>query len=165
MGSHPITGRRIERLAIDETRSREVAALVNRAFVIEARFVEGDRIQAAEIARLASQPSAAFLGLFEDQTLAGCVLADARDGHRGYIGLLAVEPARAGQGLGRELMTQAEAHLRRHGCRTVFVTVVDQRTELFPIYERRGYRPDGTTLPFARHTKVPCVLVVFEKAL
>jgi GNAT superfamily N-acetyltransferase len=158
-------GRRIELLALDRARSQELAALVNRAFVIEARFVEGDRIEAAEIARLASQPSAAFLGVFEDQTLVGCVLADARDGNRGYIGLLAVEPARAGQGLGRELMTHAETHLQRRGCRTVFITVLDQRTDLFPIYERRGYRRDGTTLPFRRQTKVPCVLVVFEKDL
>jgi hypothetical protein len=43
--------------------------------------------------------------------------------------------------------------------------VLDQRTDLFPIYERRGYRRDGTTLPFRRQTKVPCVLVVFEKDL
>ena len=160
-----VPDRRVDVLAVDEARSRELAALVNRAFVIEAHFVEGDRITAAEIARLASQPSAAFLAVFEGQTLAGCVLADARDGDRGYIGLLAVEPARAGQGLGRELMTQAEAYLRRHGCRTVYMTVVDQRTELFPIYERRGYRRDGTTLPFPRETKVPCVLVVLSKQL
>jgi GNAT superfamily N-acetyltransferase len=76
-----------------------------------------------------------------------------------------VEPARAGQGLGGELMTHAEAHLQGRGCRTVFITVVDQRTELFPIYERRGYRRDGTTLPFRRQTKVPCVLVVLSKSL
>src|SRR5687767_12756150 len=110
-------------------------ALVNRAFLIETHFVEGDRITPAEIARLASQASSAFLGLFEDQTLAGCVLADARDGDRGYIGLLAVESSRAGQGLGRELLTRAEVHLRQRGCRTVYVTVVDQRTDLFPTYE------------------------------
>ncbi len=158
-------GRRIDILVIDEARSRELAALVNRAFLIEAYFVDGDRITAAEIARLASRPSAALLGAFEDQTLAGCVLADARDGDRGYIGLLAVEPSRAGQGLGGELMTQAETHLRRQGCRTAYITVVDQRTELFPTYERRGYRRDGTTLPFSRETKVPCALVVLEKSL
>ena len=152
-------------LAVDQARSRELATLVNRAFLIESHFVDGDRIQPVEIARLASQPSAAFLGVFQDQALVGCVLADTRDGSRGYIGLLAVEPERAGHGLGRALMTHAEAHLRRHGCRTAFITVVDQRTELFPIYERRGYRRDGTTLPFTRETKVPCVLVVLSKQL
>ena len=156
---------RIDVLDVDQARSRELAALVNRAFLIEAHLAEGDRIQAEEIARLASLPSAAFLGVFEDQALVGCVLADTRDGNRGYIGLLAVEPEHAGQGLGHALMTQAEAHLRQHGCRTAFITVVDQRTELFPIYERRGYRRDGTTLPFSRETKVPCELVVLSKGL
>lgn len=157
--------RRIEALAVDGALARDVAALVNRAFVIEARFVAGDRITADEIARLAVQPSAVFLGLLEDDVLAGCVLADARDGARGYIGLLAVEPSRAGRGLGRDLLSHAETHLRQRGCRSVFITVVDQRTELFPIYERRGYRRDGTTRPFPRKTEVPCVLVVLEKTL
>ena len=167
MGSRSRGGpaQRIEVMEIDDARARDLAALVNRAFLIEARFVEGDRIAAAEIARLAAQPAAAFLGLFRDHALAGCVLVDARDGVRGYIGLLAVEPAHAGQGLGRDLLTHGEAHLRRQGCRTVFITVVDQRTELFPIYERRGYRRDGTTLPFPRETTVPCVLVVLSKSL
>jgi GNAT superfamily N-acetyltransferase len=155
----------VDVLAVNQARSRELAALVNRAFLIEAHFVDGDRIQPAEIARLAAQPSAAFLGVIEDRTLVGCVLADARDGNRGYIGLLAVEPQRAGHGLGRALMTHAEEYLRRQGCRTAFITVVDQRTELFPIYERRGYRRDGTTFPFPREAKVPCVLVVLKKTL
>ena len=150
---------------MDDTRARELAALVNRAFVIEARFVEGDRITAAEIARLAAQPTTVFLGLFEDQVLTACVLADVRDGVRGYIGLLAVQPARAGQGLGRDLLRHAEAYLRQQGCRIAFITVVDQRTELFSLYERGGYRRDGTTLPFPRETKVPCVLVVLSKEL
>jgi ribosomal protein S18 acetylase RimI-like enzyme len=152
-------------MAVDEARAAEMAGLINRAFSVEAVFVEGDRTTGGEIERLAAQPSAAFLGVIEDDTIIGCVLADARDGDRGYIGLLAVEPARAGQGLGRELMTQAEAHLRRHGCRTVFITVVDQRTELFPIYERRGYAREGAALPFPRVTKRPCVLVVLSKPL
>jgi hypothetical protein len=47
----------------------------------------------------------------------------------------------------------------------VYITVVDQRAGLFPTYERWGYERDGTTLPFSRETKVPCVLVVLSKAL
>ena len=50
-----------------------------------------------------------------DGKLAACVMFD-YDGHRGSVNYLAIAPAHQGQGIGRWLMAQVEAHLLAQGC-------------------------------------------------
>ena len=58
---------------------------------------------------------------------------------RGYLGMLAVDPAHQRAGHGRTLMPAGEDHLRGKGCMAVDISVIAWRTELPPIYRKLGY--------------------------
>ncbi len=68
-------------------------------------------------------------------------------GETGYFGMLSIDPARQGHGLGRQLIAAAEAHCRNAGCRQMELEVVNLRTELPPFYRRFGYA-ESVTRPF-----------------
>jgi len=87
-------------------------------------------------------------------------------GERGYFGLLSVEPALQGRGLGRLLVDAAEAQCRAVGCTAMDIRVVDVRAELPPFYRRLGYRETGSE-PFSEDgaAKMPCRFIVMSKAL
>ena len=155
----------VEAIDVDEEQAGAIAGVINRAFAVEHWFVEGDRIAATDVFRLAGTSSAQFFVVRNGAALIGCVFADVRSASVGYIGLLAVEPTRSGGGVGTRLMQRAEEHLRDRGCRTAEITVVDLRTDLMPFYARRGYRPTGVTQTFPRAAKVPCCLVEMTRTL
>jgi GNAT superfamily N-acetyltransferase len=140
-----------------------IAALVNRAFLVEQFFVEGDRTSPAEISRLLD--CGAFLLAEADGRLVACVHVEAR-GERGYFGMLSVDPSRQGEGLGRLLVDAAEERGRRQGCRMMEIHVVDVREELPPFYRRLGYVEAGEE-PFTEHerTKIPARFIVMTKPL
>lgn len=114
--------------------------LINRAFEIERAFIDGDRIDRAETERLLA--SGAFLVIEQAAQLKGCVYVEA-SGERGYFGLLSVAPDHQRVGLGRQLITVAEAHCLAAGCRAVDLRIVDLREELFGYYQALGYTPVG----------------------
>ncbi len=141
-----------------------VAALVNQAFQVEKFFKVGERTDEAEVR--AHLGSGRFLLLEDERGLAGCLYVELR-GEHGYLGMLAVPPDRQRQGLGMRLMAAGEEFCREMGCRFADITVVDLRTELPPLYERRGYRVTGTA-PFPAETmpvKLPCSFVTMSKPL
>ena len=141
-----------------------VASLVNAAFRVESFFIEGDRTTAAEIQGLLG--SGAFL-LAEGPggALAGCVYVERR-GPRGYFGLLAVDPARQGSGLGRRLVGAAEEHCRQGGCAHVDIQVVNLREELPAFYRRLGYAESGTApFPQPGKAKRACHFILMSKPL
>jgi len=142
-----------------------IATLINKAFAIEEFFAVGDRTTPQDIARLFESLDGSFLivGDDRDQPVA-CVHVRQQSPTVGYIGLLAVDPAHQGRGVGRRLMEAAERRLADAGCERVEITVVDVRTELFPMYERLGYRA-GRTAPFPRPSTRPCHLVFMSKPL
>lgn len=139
--------------------------LINAAFAIET-FLEGTRTdeeRLAEIMRkgtvLASEDAAG--------RLLGCVYVEVR-GKDGYIGQLAVDPAHQGKGLARRLMAEAEEHLRRYGCATVEITVLNTRPELPPLYRHFGFVETGTAeARLSRPVKpgVECHFIVMMKRL
>jgi len=81
-----------------------LAALINAAFLVERFFVEGDRTSPEAVRALMAK--GAFLVTEAEGALSGAVYVERR-GARGYFGLLAVDPARKGQGLGRALVAAA----------------------------------------------------------
>jgi ribosomal protein S18 acetylase RimI-like enzyme len=127
------------RLAAEADQARLVA-LVNSAFSIET-FMEGTR---TDDKRLAEEMSKGSIVLAEDGSgqLLACVYAETR-GVRGYLGMLAVDPAHQGKGLSRQILRAAEEHLRRQGCEAVDIVVLSLRTELPPIYRKFGYAETG----------------------
>jgi GNAT superfamily N-acetyltransferase len=140
-----------------------IADLVNRAFLVERFFVDGDRTSVAEISRLLDV--GAFLLAETDGRLVACVYVELR-GERGYFGMLSVDPSRQGEGLGRLLVAAAEDRCRREGCRMMEIHVVDLRQELPPIYRRLGYIEVGTEpFPDTERAKIPARFVVMTKPL
>jgi GNAT superfamily N-acetyltransferase len=140
-----------------------IAGLVNRAFLVERFFVDGDRTSPAEISRLLE--TGTFLLGEADGRLVACVYVELR-GERGYFGMLSVDPSRQGEGLGRLLVDAAEDRCRRQGCRVMEIHVVDLRRELPPLYRRLGYIEVGTEpFPDTERAKLPARFIVMTKPL
>jgi GNAT superfamily N-acetyltransferase len=122
-----------------------IRQLINQAFEVE-RFLKkggGDRLQNdGEYEGLWKR--GVFLVKEENGSLAACVYIEPRD-DRAYLGLLSIDPARQGAGLGKQLNAAAEEFARSQGCRWIDLRVVSPRAEtLLPIYRKLGYVETGT---------------------
>lgn len=143
MTAHERSGTRSEirfRAAAAGDRPRLIE-LINAAFSVET-FIEGTR---TDEERLMAMMAKGDILLAEDSD--GRLLASVymeRRGDRGYLGMLAVNPARQGEGLGRRMVEAAEDRFREQGCEGVDITVLSLRPELRPIYRRFGYVETGT---------------------
>jgi len=140
-------------------------ALINAAFSVET-FLEGTR---TDHARLAAMMAKGSILMAEDGK--GRLLASVyteRRGKRGYLGMLAVDPAEQGKGLGRKMVEAAEERFRKQRCVAVDITVLSLRTELPPIYRRFGYEVTGTEEFQTSQTLRPgeeCHCIVMSKRL
>jgi GNAT superfamily N-acetyltransferase len=138
--------------------------LINAAFVVEQVAFAGDRVDADDVREYMT--AGTFLVAEDAGGIAGCVYIEAR-GARGYLGLLSVEPARQGCGLGRKLMAEAEDFARGVGCRAMDLRVISPRAaKLLPFYLRLGYRETGTRpFPAELASKVRAHYVLMSKPL
>lgn len=140
-----------------------IVRITNAAYAIEKFFVGVDRTDADAVRRLMTK------GTFlvedgADGAVAGSVYVEVR-GARGYFGLLSVDPARQGTGLGRKLVYAAEAHVRTAGARAMDIRVVNLRTELPPFYRKLGYVEAGEEHEPIPHATRPCHYLLMTKTL
>ena len=144
------TGDDIERLhALVEGAYRGDGA--RRGWTHEADLLDGQRIDPPTLRGVLANGAQMVLLAIDGDELVGCVqLADRGDG-TAYLGMLAVDPQRQGQGLGRRLVAAAENAAARLGARRVEMTVIRQRAELIAYYERRDYHATGEERPFPLH--------------
>lgn len=170
-------------LAISVRRARPddapaLAQLVNRAYEVEASFVDGNRTSADEITKLLHKGT--FLVLEQGPILAAAVYVDTRDvagvhnpgtgsgtdddDTGGYIGMLSVEPSLQGMGLGTRLVRIAEAMCEAMGVSSVRLRIVNLREELARWYRGLGYR-EVATFPYERPVKQPCHFIEMHKWL
>lgn len=161
----------VSQLAISVRRAvsadaRALSDLINRAFAIEGFFVEGARTTPDEIARLLA--AGTFIVLERDGADAGELAASVyveSGATGGTFGMLAVDPALQGMGLGTRLVRIAEAMCEAMGAQTMHIEVVNLREELARWYGGLGYRAVGTA-PFAhRPVKQPCHFVAMQRTL
>lgn len=139
-----------------------LAALVNRAYAVEAAFVDGDRTSPEEIAALIEKGT--FLVLEHDTKLGAAVYVDT-SAAGGYIGMLSVEPTLQGMGLGTRLVRIAEALCEAMGASTVRLRIVNLREELGRWYKSLGYVEVGTAPYEHRAVKQPCHFIELRKWL
>jgi len=139
--------------------------MINAAFAVET-FFDGTR---TDDARLAAMMQKGTILVAEDGggDLVASVYLESR-GTRGYLGMLAVDTAHQGRGLGRRMTEAGEEHFRHMGCEAVDITVLNLRAELPPIYRRLGYVETGTE---EFHPSAPlkpgveCYCIVMSKKL
>lgn len=138
----------------------------------EADLLTGPRTNVEEL-RSFLDAGESLLVWREGEVIKACVrLVKLGDG-LAYLGMLTVDPALQGDGLGKRLLAAAEDYARQHlGAARMEMQVFSRRRELLSFYERRGYRPTGERRPFpygewpdagALHDDLE--FVVLEKAL
>jgi ribosomal protein S18 acetylase RimI-like enzyme len=127
------------RLATREDAST-IIPLVNAAFTVE-DFIEGTRTDTERMVN--AMESGQFL-VAEDSVgkMLAAVYVELR-GDRGYFGMLAVDPAMQGRGLGRKMIEAAEDHCRNVGCRYMDIRVLSARQGLPSYYRQFGYEVTG----------------------
>jgi GNAT superfamily N-acetyltransferase len=161
--SHSPESKALIRRANDED-VPALTRLINAAFMVEQVVFDGDRVD--DLGVRVYMSSGTFLVAEDSGALAGCVYIEAR-GERSYLGLLSVQPALQGGGLGRRLVAAAESFARDAGSRFMDLRVISARGEqLLPFYERLGYAFVRTE-PFPAHllTKKPSHFILLYKPL
>ncbi|HEY1576907.1 MAG TPA: GNAT family N-acetyltransferase [Terracidiphilus sp.] len=144
--------------ALDRPR---LVSVINAAFAIET-FLEGTR---TDDERLAAMMQKGEILVAEDDSgsILASIYAELRD-NRGYLGMLAVDPAYQRFGLGKSLLFAAEDHFRTKGCDAIDITVLSLRPELRPIYSRLGFVETGTeefvpTRPLKESIECHCIVM------
>lgn len=145
---HPATIADIDRLqAFVHSAYRGDSA--RRGWTHEADLLDGQRTDPDGLREAIADPAQVILLAERDGDLIGCVSVTDRGEGLGYLGLLSVDPARQGGGLGRKLIAAAEAWaVERLHARRMEMTVIVQRAELIAWYERCGYALTGESRPF-----------------
>jgi ribosomal protein S18 acetylase RimI-like enzyme len=142
-----------------------IISLANAAFAIET-FLEGARTDQERMAEM-MQSGALLLAEDAQGTILASVYIELR-GDRGYFGMLAVDPARQGSGLGRLMTAAAEDYCRQRGCKHMDLTVLTLRPELPGLYRKLGYA-ETRREPFLPPRKLKpgaeCECIVMSKAL
>lgn len=115
----------------------------------EADLLDGQRIDAADLESLIADPTQAVIVAEASGAAIGCVQVSDRGQGLAYLGMLTVDPALQGSGLGRALIDEAERVAKdQFGADRMEMTVIVQRTELIDWYVRRGYALTGERRPF-----------------
>ncbi|MBI5564676.1 MAG: GNAT family acetyltransferase [Chloroflexi bacterium] len=94
-----------------------------------------------DIARKMKVNPELFLVCEIDGKIVGTVMIG-YEGHRGWINYLGVLPEYQGQGLGRQLMDQAEALLVERGCAKINLQIRATNTKVIQFYAGIGFNVD-----------------------
>lgn len=100
---------------------------------------------ASDIALALSKPCSTVLVAEECGGIAASVMVG-HDGHRGWLYYLAVDPKRQRCGLGRAMVSAAEAWLADAGLPKVMLMVRATNTAVLAFYEKLGYAPSPVTV-------------------
>jgi ribosomal protein S18 acetylase RimI-like enzyme len=141
-----------------------------KGWTTEADLLDGIRTTRSSLAITLQNPDAVILKYTNVQgDIIGCVYLQ-KKGSKLYLGMLTVSPEIQAMGIGKQLLTAAEAYAKQHDCSAITMTVISVRKELIGWYERHGYCPTGETEPFPVGPefglpKQPLHFIVMEKSM
>lgn len=136
----------------------EINALVNMAYrgevskigwTTEAHLIEGQRTDPTALSEMMN--TGHFELAYENQELVALVFVKKETPTVLYIGMLTVKPTYQSRGLGTLLMNRAVEIGREWGMKSTRMTVISERPDLIPIYEKMGFHWSGKTEPFPDH--------------
>jgi ribosomal protein S18 acetylase RimI-like enzyme len=87
-------------------------------------------------------PNVLLVATDETDRVVGYAAVHPKDGE---MFLLFVDPAHAGRGIGRMLLSAAHNALRAAGCNEAFLFTHEQNERALTVYASAGYRPDGSS--------------------
>ena len=114
----------------------------------EADLLDGLRTDLADITRLLVTSDSMILIAEQNQQLIGSVHLQRNDDY-GQLGMLSVKPILQNQGIGKQLISAAEAIAQQQWeVNKMRMAVIPCREQLIAYYQRRGYVRTGETIPF-----------------
>lgn len=117
----------------------------------EADLLGGQRTDPALLQAIVADPSQHLLVHRGAAGIDACIAITTKSPDLVYLGMVTVEPALQGSGVGKAVLTAAERHAWMEiGASLAEMTVIAQRHELIAWYERRGYRLTGERRPFPK---------------
>jgi len=137
----------------------EVSRVVNTAYrgedsaagwTSEIGILSGPRSDTAAIEQLIATGTATVLVARngDARSVIGCICVEALDAATWYFSMIAIDPKRQAQGLGKKVVAAAETYVRARGATRARMTVIQIRRALVDWYQRQGYRPTGEIEPF-----------------
>lgn len=129
-------------------------------------IIDSPRTDIATLTAIVEDPAQRLLIAKDDRGTIGCVQVTSKGDGLAYLGLLCVDPTLQSAGLGKQLVTAAEACAREtFGAAQMEMTVIDKRAELIAFYERRGYVNSGEKRDFPVPLDPPLFMDVLVKDL
>ncbi|MGS2618993.1 GNAT family N-acetyltransferase [Micromonospora sp. LZ34] len=114
----------------------------------EADLLDGQRADADMVAAAVTNPGGTVLVTEDGTGIVACCHLERHDDHVSF-GMFAVSPPRQRDGLGRQLLAEAERFARQEwGAVEIRMSVIRQRADLIDWYLRRGYTRTGELTPF-----------------
>ena len=119
-----------------------------RGWTTESDLLDGHRTDEEAVSELLhSADDFVLLAESAGQLVASCHIQ--RQGDWACFGMFAVDPEQQGSGVGKQVLAEAERMaLEIWQCRSMRMTVIEQRPELLAWYQRRGYQRTGEYQPF-----------------
>lgn len=134
-----------------------IVALVNDAYrgasktpgwTHETELLTGLRVDAASVTAMLAPADSTVLVMRHERRVAGCVALERLDDDTWYLSMLAVDPERQADGVGKAIMAGAERFAHERGGQRMKISVINLREPLIAWYERQGYVRTGSVEPF-----------------
>jgi ribosomal protein S18 acetylase RimI-like enzyme len=114
----------------------------------ETTLLAGQRIDSATLSAMMGEKCSTILVMRDDRDIVGCVALQPVDQCEWYLSMLAVDPSRQADGLGKAIMAGAERFAEERGAQQIRISVINLRASLIAWYERQGYLRTGAIEPF-----------------
>lgn len=134
----------------------------------EADLLDGIRTTETALQAIFSNAQVSILKAVDASgNIVGCVQLELQPDAL-YLGMLTVAPHLQNSGIGKKLLYAGEEWARKNHRNVVRMSVITVRESLIAWYQRHGYQPTGTTIPFPDDPKFglpkqPLAFMVLEK--